>query len=246
MGDMRALSPPEILEVWERGLSLTPVERVLILLAAASREPADAVAQLSVGQRDARLLLLRDCTFGSQLTSVVTCPVCGERLELNLDTADLRTGGGAESHAALSLSVAGYEVRFRVPNSVDVMAIAECQDADDARQRLLERCLSTCERDGEPVAAGGLPTEVVAAVAERMASADPQGDVQLPLACSQCGHQWRAGFDIGPFFWSEINAWAHRTLREVHTLASVYGWRETDILTMSAWRRQFYLNCIAT
>jgi hypothetical protein len=199
-----------------------------------------------VGQRDARLLMLRDWTFGSQLISVVTCPVCGERLELNFSTADLRVGTEAESEETLSLSVAGYELRFRLPNSLDLIAIADCQDALDARQLLLERCLSASEHEGETVAVGRLPTEVVDALAQRMAQADPQGDVQLSLACSQCGHQWQAGFDIGSFFWSEINAWAHRTLKEVHALASVYGWRETDILTMSAWRRQFYLNCIGT
>jgi hypothetical protein len=243
---MRALSAPEILDVWERGLSLTPVERVLALLAAACREPIDALAQLSVGQRDARLLLLRDWTFGSQLSSVVTCPACTERLELNIKSADVRVGADAESTENLALSLAGYELRFRVPNSLDVMAIAECPDARDARQRLLERCVATSEHRGEPVAAGRLPTEVAEAVAKRMALADPQGDVQLPIACAQCGHQWQAGFDIASFFWSEIHAWAQRTLREVHALASVYGWREADILTMSAWRRQFYLNCIGT
>lgn len=243
---MRALSAPEILDVWERGLSLTPVERVLTVLAAACREPIDALAQLSVGQRDARLLLLRDWTFGSQLIGMVTCPVCSERLELNFNTADLRVGADAESTETLALSVAGYELRFRVPNSLDLIAIADCQDARDAPRRLLERCLATSEHQGERVTVGRLPTEVVDAVAERMALADPQGDVQLAVACSQCRHQWQAGFDIASFFWSEINAWAHRTLREVHALASVYGWRELDILMMSAWRRQFYLNCIGT
>ena len=241
---MRALSAPEILEVWERGLSLTPVERVLALLAAACREPADALSQLSVGQRDARLLLLREWTFGSELVSVVTCPVCSERLELNLAIADLRVGADAESTDALALSVAGYELRFRVPNSLDVIAIADCQDPREARQRLLERCLATSEHQGARIAVDRLPAEVVEAVAARMALADPQGDVQLDVACSQCGHQWHAGFDIAAFFWTEIHAWAQRTLREVHALASAYGWRETDILAMSAWRRQFYLNCI--
>jgi hypothetical protein len=33
-------------------------------------------------------------------------------------------------------------------------------------------------------------------------------------------------------------------MREVHTLAAMYGWRETDILAMSAWRRQRYLEMI--
>ena len=31
---------------------------------------------------------------------------------------------------------------------------------------------------------------------------------------------------------------------EVHVLASSYGWRESDILNMSAWRRQYYLDLI--
>jgi hypothetical protein len=194
------------------------------------------------------LLALRDLTFGRQLSGVATCPVCRERLELNLNTADLRAGGeaesGAESQEIFSLRVAGNELRFRLPDSSDLMAVADCRDAAAARQLLLERCLSTGEHNGAPVAAGRLPAEVVDALAQRMAQADPQGDVQLALTCPQCGHQWRVCFDIGPFFWSEINAWAQRTLGEVHTLASAYGWREADILNMSAWRRQFYLNCI--
>jgi hypothetical protein len=173
------------------------------------------------------------------------CPVCGERLELALDTADLRMATDqAESVGTLALSIGGYELRFRVPNSGDVIAIADCEDGREARQQLLERCVAASEHQGAQVAVDRLPSEVVDAIAERMAQADPQGDVQLPVACSQCGHQWQATFDIASFFWSEIHAWAQRTLREVHALASVYGWREADILSMSAWRRQFYLNCV--
>jgi hypothetical protein len=33
-------------------------------------------------------------------------------------------------------------------------------------------------------------------------------------------------------------------MREVHRLARVYGWREADILSMSASRRQFYLEMV--
>ena len=62
------------------------------------------------------------------------------------------------------------------------------------------------------------------------------------LYCPECGHRWHATFDIVSFFWSEIDAWAYRTLHQVHRLASAYGWREADILAMSPWRRQFYLS----
>jgi len=51
-------------------------------------------------------------------------------------------------------------------------------------------------------------------------------------------------FDIVSFFWSEICVQAKRLLREVHILARAYGWREADILSMSAARRQLYLEMV--
>jgi hypothetical protein len=35
-------------------------------------------------------------------------------------------------------------------------------------------------------------------------------------------------------------------MRDVHQLASAYGWSEHDILTMSAGRRQLYLELVAS
>jgi hypothetical protein len=78
-----------------------------------------------------------------------------------------------------------------------------------------------------------------------MEEADPLTAMQLALSCPECGYQWQTAFDIESFFWSEINAWANRMLHEVHTLALRYGWREMDILAMSPWRRQFYLNMVS-
>jgi hypothetical protein len=64
------------------------------------------------------------------------------------------------------------------------------------------------------------------------------------MSCPACQHEWLAMFDILSFFWTEIEAWAYRTLRQVHTLASAYGWREADVLAISAWRRQRYLEMV--
>ena len=81
-------------------------------------------------------------------------------------------------------------------------------------------------------------------IIDQMALADPQADVQLNLSCPACNHHWQSVFDIVSFFWSEIHAWAQRTLREIHALASAYGWREADILALSPRRRQLYLEMI--
>ena len=82
------------------------------------------------------------------------------------------------------------------------------------------------------------------AVTERMSQADPQADVKLGLDCPACGHDWLVTFDILSFLWSEIETWAQRMLRDVHILARSYGWREADILAMSAFRRQCYLEML--
>ena len=74
-----------------------------------------------------------------------------------------------------------------------------------------------------------------------MEALDPLASAAFSLTCPACGHGWAAPLDVLGFVWSEIDAWAQRTLREVHWLASSYGWREADILALGARRRQAYL-----
>jgi hypothetical protein len=140
--------------------------------------------------------------------------------------------------------VAEYQLRLRPPDSTDIAAIAAEPAVERKRQLLFERCLIEARRGGEEAPAGKLPPEALNAVAERLAEADPQADIQLDVACSCCGERWKSAFDIAAFFWSEIDAWACRILREVHTLASAYGWSERDILALTPARRQFYLEMV--
>ena len=246
---MRALAASDLLEVWERGLSQNGVERALTLLGAACEgESREALELLSVGERDARLLRLREWTFGPRLASVVDCPSCGEQVELEFSTSDLRAGNkaAASREAVLRLTAGGYEVSFRLPNSLDLAEVAAGAPAalGGAEARFLDRCVLEATRGGERLATTELPAEIAEAVAGRMAAADPQADVELALECPGCGRSWPAPFDIEPFFWDEINSWARRMLGEVHLLASAYGWREADILRMSASRRQLYLDLV--
>jgi hypothetical protein len=78
---MRALSAKELLSVWESGASQVPLQRALTMLAFACPEASsDSLARLTIGQRDARLLALREMTFGSEVTGVTDCPECGEKI----------------------------------------------------------------------------------------------------------------------------------------------------------------------
>lgn len=243
---MRPLSAAELLEVWERGIAQTPVQRALTLLAAACPDTSvDALAGLSVGRRDGNLLTLREWTFGPHLVGLATCPGCGQHLELAFTVADIRADPAPETAGEDVLSVAGYELRFRLPTSLDLATVTEHADPEQSRQVLLSQCLLYASYDGEGVPPDRLPSDVVERLAERMALADPQADVQLAISCPSCGCQWREVFDIVSFLWNETNAWAYRMLREVHVLASAYGWREADILAISPWRLQVYLDMVS-
>jgi hypothetical protein len=214
-----------------------------VLAAADPDMSLDALAQLSIGQRDARLLELRAWLFGTQLMSVAVCTQCREPLELTFDVADVRTAEMPAISASV-LHTDGYEVHFRVPNSDDLAAIAVTQDVDTMRQLLLARCTWDIRYNGAEQSADQLPAQIVDALTQSMAQADPQADVQVQVTCPACGCDWLATFDIASFLWSEINDWAQRLLRELHVLASAYGWREADILAMSAQRRQLYVEMI--
>lgn len=233
---MHTLSAIELLDIWEAGRSGSPLDQAVLLLLMVYPDLSPAAAEaLPLGQRDALLLQLREAIFGPRLESVVSCPTCGERLEFAFTCADL----GAENYptppAEISVSSHNYAITARLPTTADIRA------TDQSNHTLQQRCLVDVRHEGKPVASEELPAPVVAAVATQLQQADPLLDVQLSLDCPACRHRWQAPFDAVSFFWQEIEAWAQRMLYTVHLLARAYGWSERDILSMSAWRRQYYV-----
>jgi len=243
---MRALSAWEILDVWERAGAAHPVDRALALLGAAMPEtPRDEAAALPLGARDALLLRLRQATFGEALQGSAECPDCSARVEFELRCGDLIAGAGAAGGAGLAeVGVDGYSVRARPACSLDVAAIASDPHVETARQALLARCTVQATREGQPVAVSDLPDRVREAVAAAMLDADPYAEILLDLRCPACHRRWQGLLDIGCLFWAEVASRAQRLLFEVHLLARAYGWREADILGMSAARRAAYLQMV--
>jgi hypothetical protein len=244
---LRPLTAAEVLEVWERGERKPPAEQALALLGAAlpGRRPGE-LADLSIGERDACLLALRERTFGPALRGRTECPACGARLEFTLATAEIYVAGDAPPAAPeLALAAGGYDLRYRLPTTRDLAAVAaSCRSAAEGRSFLLARCLLAAHRDGAPVAAADLPEAVVEKLAAAMAERDPQAEVELRLACAACGRRWSAFLDIGDFFWTELAALADRLFQDVHALARAYGWREADILALSSARRHAYVEML--
>ena len=229
---MRALTAEELLIAAER-FRLEPLPRRGAALLALAAAPGEDTMALPIGERDGRLLALRAATFGRDLTAIASCPACAERVEVTLDAAGFAENPSARNE--VEVRAAGRVIRARVPNGHDVLA---AMTSDDARRALLERCIV----DGD---ARTLPDEVLTAVEEELERADPRADLRLVLTCPTCDAKWDDGFDITSFFWTEINLAATRLARQVHTLAAAYGWREPDILAMTPWRRQLYVELVS-
>jgi hypothetical protein len=242
----QALSAATIVAVWEHGRDKHPVDRALLMLAQAhpSMSPS-ALSTLTVGQRNRLLLDLRSKTLGPLANCFVKCVECDAPLEFTLDVTTLYTPDQDETPPSRStLTIDDFLVSFRLPTSLDLVAIVGHTNAAEGRYRLIERCVLQAERGGKAIAAARLPETVMAALAGAMLECDEQAEIEIELGCGECDHSWSTLFDIGSFFWTELEAQAKRLLRDVDLLARAYGWHEAEILALSPVRRQFYLELV--
>ena len=205
---MRTLSSAETLTLWERGTGLHPLDRGLLATSFAGLSSDKAIADWPLGARNHALLDLHAQWFAPQLEAWTSCLQCGEKVEFELDVASLM-----ESEKQQETVAVGDQV-FRLPTSRDLAQVATAGDEHSAAIRLLERCrLGTTD---SPV----WTDEILEAVGESLALADPLAETRLALSCPSCRCCWDESIDIASFIWAELEARARRLIWEVHSLAS--------------------------
>jgi hypothetical protein len=232
---MRALSSSEILELWERGAGLHPLDRSLSALRAAESSASDSVADWPLGRRNQALLELHASWFGPRLQGWTACPECGEKVEFDVDARQLAATADVEPPHD---SVIVAEHAFRLPTSRDLALVAVASDVESAPVALLRRCRISGPESPD------WTEELLTAVGESLASADPLAETRLALNCPACRREWDDALDIGRFVWAEVEARARRILWEVHALAVAYGWSESETLAVGAARRAIYLEMV--
>jgi len=243
---MKALSSADLLDIWEHGASVDARERALLLLAYARPDLPDAsLGTVPIGRRDASLLELRGTTFGRTLVALTPCPSCGDALELELDPATLPVDPGEEAASLpIAVTTGRRAIRVRRPTTDDLAAALEAAEtatgsaSEAARRTLIGRLL-------EDAAPDEIGPDLEAAVERAIALADPGLDLGVGVSCPACEHAWEAWIDVPAFLWIEIAASARRIAGEVAGLAAAYGWRESDVLELTPWRRQLYLELAA-
>lgn len=237
MPEMRALSNSELLEIWEHGGILHPLDRATLVLHAVLPETsAPLVADWSLGRRNKALIDLYCASFGAVIRCWSACASCGEKMEFAIDGRELVSQNLSPTKEKESVPFNGHS--FRLPRTRDLAEAAREKDPDAAALRLAELCCLTAQ---QPIA---LSDAEIAQLGEIMIMADPLGEIRIALCCPSCGHESSDTIEISTFILSEIDARARRLMWEVHALASTYGWTEKEILSMTPARRASYAEMV--
>src|SRR4051794_7170183 len=134
---MRIPVPRELLDAWEAGLALPAAERSAPLLLAAGAVASDS--EVSVGERNRLLLVLRERLFGTVLRGRRDCPHCGAALEVTLSTSSLLALQPRESGP---ISMDGYVVHWRRVRPQDLAEAAATGSVERARRLLLNHTVT--------------------------------------------------------------------------------------------------------
>jgi hypothetical protein len=208
------------------------------------------MAELPVGDREALLLHLRRLSFGSRMSSVLVCPRCAERLDLDLNAEELLLPPYVQPQPWYDddLQVGGENcsVHYRLPTGADLEAIAPLAMLEPitAAATLIQRCIRRATVAGETLSA--LPEPFHTAFAAAVAQRDPQAELTIAMSCPLCAHDFSVLLDMATYLGQEIEQRAATLYREVHTLAIFYHWSEGEILSLPVTRRRIYLDMLDT
>lgn len=228
-----------LFQLWGTGTAQPSVRAQLMHEAACEGTDMRVAHTASLGERVHALLGWRERVFGTTMACIADCPKCNERVEFDLRRTDLAPAPEYRVPRELHVKAASYSVKLRAPSATDVDAAA------GDPEELLTRCVVQARMKKQPVDAHQLPAEVRERIEEALRKADPLLDVQLEVTCPACAHAWSAPFDVVAYCWSEVSAWGEGMLGSIHRFASAYGWNESEVLALSAHRRDRYLQLIA-
>jgi hypothetical protein len=209
-------------------------------LLAASMAPAGAERwwQCPVGERTAALLALLGESEGAETLALsIRCEAagCGARLEIELRYAALAVPAPASGTITI-LRDDGDALTLRRPTGEDLRRWRALRPA--SREHALMTMLTSLRTAGEP------RPDDAARAAEALAEADPLVAFAVFCACPTCGREAEHEIDLEGLVLQRLAARQRALLREVHTLASHYGWTEREILAVAPARRGRYVELI--
>jgi hypothetical protein len=238
---LQALQGEHLLDAWDEARGQTDLERALTMLAwTLPGVQREELAALPLAARNLLLLRMRQLSFGPQLEGTGTCPHCAGVLEFTLPLtaviANLEQRSGID---CVEWDEDGKRLRLRSANTADLLSSLQEPSAEAAEELVLTRCTSVDNAPAERQELAGLQ-----GVRARFEQLNAAAELRCALTCPQCSRSSTLDLDITRFLWLEVCHAARQLLRDVHALASGYGWSEREIASMSPRRRAAYLEVL--
>jgi len=164
---MKRIGAAELLDIRDRCMHLPLMNKSLYLLSRLYETDTGTIAELSIGERDTRLLHFRKWIFGPRLVNIAACPVCGGKAEWETAVDDilLQQIDPGTAPKIFNLETAGYSIDFRLPNSNDIQkAISDKQMATDA-SAFISSCILDIRHKRKKTIQQELPQQVLETVA---------------------------------------------------------------------------------
>jgi hypothetical protein len=239
---MAPRSAAELMDLWDVLASCAPGGRADVLAqhCLGAGQPRQAAGP-SLGACQAAVLESLAAAFGAHITCLDDCPDCGARVTARLSVDELLTAQQAAPPCRGRITQDDWQVDYRLPTAADLAEASRAENRATAAERLQAATILGLRRGGKAARREDLPAAVLTALARHIETEDPLAAAELALTCPDCGRDWVSGLDAARLFLARLDAWAKRTLWEVHQLAMRYGWREGDILALSPQRREAYL-----
>lgn len=215
-----------------------------VLPPGAGEAPEERSLALTLAGRIGALADVVRATTGEEALEVdLTCaaPGCGAALEAPVPLARLREmGARAEAEPVVAVGLDdGRRVRLRRPTGADLESWRAGPLAPGEAALGVARSLLV-----DPVDDATLD-EVHALLDAAMAELDPLPAFRVVASCPACGAEATAEVELEATLLFRLARDQRRLLRQVHRLASAYGWSEREVLEVAPWRREAYLALLA-
>lgn len=194
----------------------------------------DEAPLLPLADRDLLLSEIQRDAFGDRCEADAACIACSQPYTMAFSLSAMAAsqrfaedgleGPDAESRFRLN------DISFRLPSSRD---LADATTDEDPAAAVLAACVVS----GDPA---GREAEIEAA----MAAAGPVLDLDLDAVCPNCGASQSPRFRISDFFQQCFVQERRFRQREIHCIATAYGWSHDSIMRLSRIDRQGFVGLI--
>lgn len=202
------------------------------------QEEDEAAAGLSVADRQFLLAQLACHLGASQFWLSADCQSCREPFDTPVDLVRVPVKPAGPGYPFAEAAVATGPVTLRVPTGADQAAIEELAEEAEAVALLARRCIvGDGESDGQTQLLTGADLVAIDAALQEVA---PELATAVASSCPSCGAQNAIPFEVSALLHSSLK----NPLQDVHDIAAIYHWAESEILALPRARRHAYLALI--